>query len=473
MANLPQPERPLLAQFILVAASLLCGTGVWLVVQLTETQEVELDIPVRPVNVPREVALTVNPAAVSVKFSFPATERNRMKSGNFYVELDFADVKERLGKDLKAAGDRTLSREMVKPKIQDVTPVELVTPQVQWEAVGLSARGVIEPTITGKPDTGYTVDVRKAQVEGPREIIVLLTPEKDKELKESGRETISIPLEPVDVTGRRGIIREQVPLKLPEGVSLSPGDDERDRVRTVVVEVAEETITRVLKDVPIRYQFIFSGEGLTATVDPPMVDVDVTGRLSAVNALSPDQINFGLFDVDEVPGAQRQVQVVTRITDADLRSQILSVETRPKAVTVTIKQDESKPGTTPGTDPDRPTPTAVATPVGHSVFAVKLEGATPEQRTAFSELVRGLPAPYTVVEEGGGNPDVIGLRVTTTEPISALLDRIIAGSSKLPFQLSYQQQTETALTLRVALPTPVATPATDFRGPLVVPTATP
>lgn len=460
MANQPQPERPLLAQFILVVASLLCGTGVWLVVQLTETQERTLSLAVRPMNVPPEVILSVKPAEVPVKFSFPATERNRMVPQNFAVEIDFSDVRERLGRKFEDAGDRTLSRDMVKPRDPrvallelNISPVELITPQVQWEARVLSARGVLEATVKGKPEEGYTVDARKAQIEGDREIIVLLTPQKEAELRAAGQDFVTVPLEPVDITGRRGVVSQQVALRLPEGVSL-PSDDEKGRTRNVVIEVAEQTITRVLEDVPVRYQFIGSGDGLVAVVDPPAVDVEVTGPISAANALTPRDITFRLFYVEESAGISSQVAVEADIANKDLRRAIQNIETRPRSVTVSFEESDQDPA--PPSDPPTPAPTPAPTPV----LSLRMEGGTPEQREALAALLGGLPAGYAVEAEAAvPESGALSFRVTTHEPADALADLLLAAAPRLPFRFD-RELTDAGLVLRIAPPPAPPAPGT-------------
>lgn len=359
MASSPL-ERPVVSQFMITCAALLCGTCLWLVVQLTATQEVTLNINVVPVNVESEVILDVRPDQIPVKFSFPATEANRMKPDNFWIEVDFSEIKDRVGAKLEDSGDRTLLREWIRDSVSgattNITPTELLVPQVSWSAKLRHTTALIEPTVVGQPAEGFVYEPERAIIDGSREITVLLTRQKEEELRKS-QETVRVPTAPINITGKQGIMTEQVDLELPEGMSLLPGQSASDR--TIIIDLVERTETRTISDVPIEYRFLIQEEGLRAIVEPPTVDVVITGKYRSVRAITPDKISFGLYGVAERPGESREIAVDARITEEAYQRDIESVTTLPPTVTVTIEQI----GPTPTPEAAVPTPTPWATPI--------------------------------------------------------------------------------------------------------------
>lgn len=470
MANTPTERGAFMTHLSLVVASLFVGTGVWLVVQLTETEETTLDVPVVPFNVEEEVDLNLLTRSVPVKFSYPAAEQIRMQPDNFMVMVDFGGWRERVGKNLQDSGDRTVSRENVRGEDWsleefNISVVDVVSPVVGWEAELRWAPARIEPVITGKPRPGFRYE--RATIEGGPDadrLIVLLAPRLLQDFRASGAEAMILPTTPVDISGQpaevidgRGVVREQVSLVLPDGVRLLPGESPHNR--TAVVELVEESITRVLEDVPITYEFIFAAEGLDATIQPPTVDVAVTGRLSAVNALTPEMITFGLFGVAEEPGERREVAVETRVTDQRLRAQITNVETRPRTVTVSITaQQEASPTATP-------TPTPQVTPAAQT-FAVIVEDSSPEQREELRALFQTLPQGFSFMDFGSPRDGVAALRVVSSEqPIAGLLEWIVEASEGLSFELDFTEQTRDTIRLRAEGPRTVAPAATAEATP--------
>jgi hypothetical protein len=188
--------------------------------------------------------------------------------------------------------------------------------------------------------------------------------------------------------------------------------------------------------------------------------VAVTGRLSAVNALTAKMIDFGLYGVSERAGERREVAVETRITDATLRGQIMEVETRPRTVTVSIVEDAADPASPTATP--SPTPDPQTAPNAEKTIAILLEGATAEQKAEFSDLLQRLPDTYSVVETTVTREGVNAYRVTTREQMSALLDQIVTLSHALSYELGYSRQTDDQLLLRAEQPeaeeTPTPTP---------------
>ncbi|HMZ51228.1 MAG TPA: hypothetical protein PK988_03090 [Candidatus Sumerlaeota bacterium] len=366
MANAPL-DRPLFTQAFIIISSLLCGFGLWLMTQLREKKEIKLDIPIVPVNVPSEVKLTIHPLQVSTKFSYPSIDEGRMKSSNFYIEADFSDLKQRIGRRLEDKGDKVLSREQVRDRIYasrfDIVTVDLIDPQVSWEASLRNTRARIEPVLTGTPANGYVYTERSASDERGPEVTVLLTKEKEEQLMRSNAPLV-LKTTPIDVTGKSGVVRTTAELVLPPGVSMLP-EEEDQKVRTIFVNIEEEEITRRLQGVPVTYQFISAAQGLSAEITPPVVDVIIKGRASVVNRVTPGMISFGLFGVVERAGETREVAIDPLISESTLRQENLQVESDPRTVVVKVIDQRSgvpTPAVSPTPSPT-PEPTATPTPV--------------------------------------------------------------------------------------------------------------
>lgn len=331
-------ERPWFVQSALLLTSLACGIGVWVSVQLTEREEQTLLIPVVPIKTESQVDLSLQPQRVSVKFSYPAIESALIRPENFRVEVDFSNYRDRIGARLTEKGDRTLNREMVQFGVNreryNISVVDMITPQVSWTGRLRSREAVIRPVLTGEPAPGYQVDANRATIDGASTLVVLLTEEKEKALADTPKEPLVIGTLPIDVSGKKGILRERAVLALPPGVSLLSDNDLTER--TVVIPIEEKTITRTLESVPVKYQFVSLATDLEATIEPATVTVTITGKLTAVNAIGPDGVTFGLFGVAEVPGESREIALETQVTRPELRPDVLAITTEPKTVVVRI-----------------------------------------------------------------------------------------------------------------------------------------
>ncbi|MEO8376319.1 MAG: hypothetical protein ABI579_01500 [Candidatus Sumerlaeota bacterium] len=364
MANAPL-DRPLFTQAFIIFASILCGFGMWLMTQLREKKEISLDVMVLP-HAPPEVKLTLHPDRVRVKFSYPSIDEAKMKSDNFYVDVDFMDLTQRIGRRLEDKGDRAISREQVHDKIDagryNITTVDLLVPQVSWEASLRHTRAKIEPVITGKPADGFVYNAKSASDEKGPDITVILTEAKEKELMDAGVPLV-IKTEPIDVTGQSGLVRKTSELHMPPEVSLLP-EEQDQKTRTVFVNIEEEQMTRTLEKVPVTYQFISAAQGLRAEITPPTVNVIITGRTSVVKNITPGMISFGLFGVVERPGETREVAIDPLISETALRQENLQIESAPKSVIVKVVEEKNETpvpaAATPAQEPP-PTPAATAT----------------------------------------------------------------------------------------------------------------
>ncbi len=342
-----------LGLLVLVGAAILCGTGVWLVVQFTETEEINLNVEVYATGVDSTVDLNLRTREVLVRFSYPAIEAQRMKSEDFYVEMDFSDLKGSLARKLEDSGERPVYEEMVESKIgmeqYNIQPVSVLKRQVKWEAQLRSAMANVIPRVTGKPADGFKIDEFVVE-DGKDEVRVLLHQWKAEEFAELGVESPDVPTEPIDVSGARDVISAQVKLAFPDGLEPVPGEEEH--LVTVIVVVSEETVKERLTAVPLNYQFVSSGKGLLAEVKPASLDIVVEGKRSAVQQISPDDIRINLFGVVEKPGEATEVPVDVVLNNYELRPLIDHLVAEPRTVTVTILQDPSFATPTPTPVPE-------------------------------------------------------------------------------------------------------------------------
>lgn len=382
------PEQSWLGMLILTGAALLCGTGVWLVVQFTETEEINLNVEVYPTGVDSTVDLNLRSREVLVRFSYPSIEAQHMKSENFFVEMDFSDLKETLARKLEDSGERPVYEEMVSSRIEmeqyNIQPVSVLKRQVKWEAELRWAVANVVPRVTGKPAEGFKVDEFVVE-EGRDDAMVLLTQWKQEELAEAGTENPDVPTEAIDISGARDVVSAQVQLEFPDGIEAMPGEEEQ--LVTVIVVISEETVKERLEDVPLNYQFVSSGRGLLAEVRPASIDIVVEGKRSAVRQITPDDIRINLFGVVERPGETTEVPVDVVLNNYELRPMIDHLVSEPRTVTVTVLQD-----------PAFATPTPTPTPEVFETFPDDLDTSPVLQPTA-TPLATPTPAAMELEEE--------------------------------------------------------------------------
>jgi len=342
-------SQSLLSQFVIILVSVFCGAGVWLVVQFNERAEITLDVEViKDPSTDDRVELNFLSERVPVVFSYPVTELNKMRAENFRIRVELPDLLGRMGGNLEEQGDIVLSTNMVEargPSLVNmrelnITPTEVLRRQIGWEARLRHIPARIEPQI-GNPEPGYTYNSDTVEIEDSSELVLALEKWKEEELEKQNIEELAIQTEPIELAGRRGVVTREVELLLPEGTSLLPGESS---VRTVYVEVVEETDTRILEGVALRYQFVEAR--LSAQFDPQAVDVKLKGFPSALRIAEPGMIQFFFSNIPDTPGANRRVAVQARLTSEAKEAypaleNIFEIETDPKTVSVTIIEEPS------------------------------------------------------------------------------------------------------------------------------------
>lgn len=362
---------PLSSRLLILFASVLCATTVWMAVKLTETKEQILEIPLVLAEEIDEIEFSFEPRRVRVKFGFSTKDQRLVVADNFIVLVEVQESLLNLD-DLARREDGefrfpvSLSRRMVEPLDPTlrarVEPLEVLTPQASWTARLRKMPGRIVPTVVGTPPQGYDHLEDGVDFEKTPELTLVLTAEAEQLYGGRG-EPLEIPTDPIDISGLRGEMRVlvrlvgsnspatrdmtagEVGLRLPRGVSLLPRD--RGQAREVIVRTVEEQTTRELAGLPLSHTFL--RQGLREEITPPVVSVFLRGPASAVDRIHPEDISLKLNDVVEQPGTAR-VSVSARLTDPDLRP-LVHVRPEPAAVTITITED-------PETAPAPPTTTA-------------------------------------------------------------------------------------------------------------------
>jgi len=148
--------------------------------------------------------------------------------------------------------------------------------------------------------------------------------------------------EPLDITDANDDREARLTLKLPEGVSLASPQT------TVLVQVS---IAAIEDSLTIEREIEFQGLGqdLSATISPTTVDVILTGPLSTLAALTPEDVQVVLNLLNLPPGLHQVAPEVIDLPDRVTAKTIL-----PATVEVLIT-------TGPGTPTSTPTPTATPT----------------------------------------------------------------------------------------------------------------
>lgn len=165
---------------------------------------------------------------------------------------------------------------------QRVTEVDILPASVMTY-VEVQTRGKpvsVIPAISGVPAEGYSVQQRRALpdtivVDGPLEIL---------------NDLLFVNTEPVDVTDSTQSISTRVGLSdLPEGVTILEPVSGSVEVRVAIEDTTASSQT--LSNLPV--DSVGLGDGLTASVDPESVSLQVSAPLDILQAMTPEDI--GIF----------------------------------------------------------------------------------------------------------------------------------------------------------------------------------
>lgn len=414
-------ERPILGQLLIMIASLVAGTTVWLAVQLTETKEVVLSLPVVPTRGSEYVEVVFDPSTVDVQFSFAVKDSQFAESRYFQLRLDLPDdavnpARLNLEPRGQARGFNPVDRravgsvgEVLRDRRYEV--LNVMRQQIGWTATVRRRPIIIRPTIVGKPAEGYSLvpELFNIHPEGPYH--VALTAEAAARIAPDPASPIEVRTHPIDVTGWTGpryveflLGREPqglgipITLDLPDGVLALPGPGGANP--RLSIEIDEDEVTRTFPAVALRYDPLRAG--VTAQFDPPTVTVQVRGRKSVVDALRPESILAGGRNIPNSGTAKVPVEA---IVDGEARNTLV-LTTIPDVATVTIlvPEDQARPtpeplATATPTIPPSPTPTArpTATPSpSPTVSPSPTTAPTPTTRLLLNIFPLQSPAPVAV-----------------------------------------------------------------------------
>lgn len=391
MASPPVSGR-FLSQGWVALAALVCGTGVWLVVQLTERASITLEVPIQTAEtLDSRIAVNLLRDNVPITFSYPATDAPKMTAENYRVQIAFDDLIKRLTEreNFRDEGEVCVTSSMVRAiydedtslETLNITVTDIPEPEVAWEARLRTIPAVIQPAVVGEPAPGYSYTPGRAIIEEAAEIRVMITRTREEELQREGIDILTIETEPLDVSGLKGPVREEKKLVLPPGVSLLPSQSLDTRTVSVVIE--EQMGTRELTDVPVRYELLTARDNLRAIVEPETVDIVVEGALSALERLDPSMIVFGMEYVVERAGERREIAIEPRLREPEQAAVYRILEINPRSVTVSI--ESTAPPEPTATPTPRPTATPRPTPIPTTATPTPTETPEPPPTTTSND----------------------------------------------------------------------------------------
>jgi len=213
----------------------------------------------------------------------------------------------------------------------DILPASVMTyVEVQTRGKAVS----VIPAISGVPAEGYSVQQRRALpdtivVDGPLEIL---------------NDLLFVNTEPVDVTDSTQSISTRVGLAdLPEGVTILEPASGSVEVRVAIEDTTASSQT--LSNLPV--DWIGLEDGLTASVDPESVSLQVSAPLDILQAMTSEDIGIFVNVTGLGPGTYRLVPEVTVPQGATW----LGGDSAEILVTIEESLESSPEAATPGASP--------------------------------------------------------------------------------------------------------------------------
>ncbi len=253
------------------------AVSLWLFVNLKATAETTLHIPVVWENVPSFLAITneVNDS-IRVRVTGPRRILSNLEPTRFPVTLDLSDAKVGLS-------NYQINEKMIHlPPGLTATVLPPDTIQFKFELTVTKEVGV-QPRFRGSPAPGYVVtgtevDPQRVEVGGPQSEMVGIA---------------QVDTEAIDLTGRKADFQARARLVLNQPhLWVKTGED-----RVVVhVAVAEKTVQRLLKQVPLKVE----NEKAAVRLDPDRVDVLLEGPAAKIGELQPGEVTASVAVPDKV-----------------------------------------------------------------------------------------------------------------------------------------------------------------------------
>jgi YbbR domain-containing protein len=242
-------------------------------------------------------------------------------------------------------------------------------------SVGLKQVPVLS-TITGAPAAGYAV----AGVQSDPPLIILAGS------SDSLDRVQQLSTAAVDISGATDTFTRSVAITPPSGTSLGSGEPSQI---TVTVQIAP--IERPFQvQLPVRVQVIGVAAGLRVSVNPEIIEIDLTGPLSALDRLG-SSILSAQVDASRLRAGTYALTPQLALPDG------VSVAGDIPTVTLTLSNPPSPPASSPSpTQVPNQTPTQVPTqaPTSADTELPTLEpSATPESVEATPEPTEGTAVP--------------------------------------------------------------------------------
>ena len=162
---------------------------------------------------------------------------------------------------------------------QQITEIEILPSQIRTN-VSVQTRGKsvsVIPDVVGVPAPGWTITDRRAD---PDTVVVDGPPDALEDL-------LFVNTEPVDVTNATNSVGVEVGIAgLPDGVTVIDPVEGLIDVRVALVDSSISTQT--LASLPV--VAIGTEDGLTATISPPTIAIDVTAPIAMLQDMTPEDV---------------------------------------------------------------------------------------------------------------------------------------------------------------------------------------
>jgi YbbR domain-containing protein len=261
-------NKSLLSNIPLKILSLGIAITLWILIRGEQRTDIYLDIKVDLKNLPQNLVITnQNSDRINLRLTGPKAIISRIDEKYFKPYIcDLADANPGEFACRIAPSNFKMDKGV---QIVHVTPREI---KVDLETFDKKEVG-IEPGFAGKLDSGYEIDgydiyPDKVTVTGPKSQVNDLSILK----------TV-----PIDLSGRKKSFVDKFPILLPGRNLAIEGSSEFVLVN---VQIREEQVTRIIKDVPLKLFPESSG----FRIEPKFINVKVTGQSVKVDEVKKEQI---------------------------------------------------------------------------------------------------------------------------------------------------------------------------------------
>ncbi len=255
----------------------------------TENQAMEIAVPVSFTNLADDLLLmeslnhTVRLVVSGTSSAFKAVDPQ-----SAVCQLDLSGLQ---------AGTHTLPVQMTDISLpKGLTPQTLITPSltIRLEPMAEKTAGVIA-VLEGNPAPGHAVSAVKLT---PDRIVL-----KGTKAMLSAIDTVKT--RPINLEGAADSFKKQVPLNLPEAITVEPP------LRIVVAEltIKERIVTRVLENVPV------SGKGTAVghRIEPATITLTVSGPEVIINSIESDPAFAVTVDMTGLPPGTHSLKATIKL----------------------------------------------------------------------------------------------------------------------------------------------------------------